>query len=116
MIRRLPPVRWFRAAEDGVFRLASEVEYRLGITSRATKLVPTTRDRRIVRLLLLVVPALLSTFLVDVRPMRTRVLLVILVLVVLTLVFIFVADAFTPQKSSRPPAARPPARPPARRP
>ena len=129
MLTRFPPVRWFRALEDGVFRLASEAEYRLAITPRATKLVPNTFDRRIVRLFLIVVPVLISTIFVDGRPMRARVLFAILVLAALALAFIFVADAFPTRRSlpPRPPTSRPStpapankrppsARPPARRP
>jgi hypothetical protein len=125
MLTRFPPVRWFRALEDGVFRLASEAEYRLKITPRTTKIVPNTFDRRIVRLFLIVVPVLISTIWVDGRPMRARVLFVILVLAALALAFIFVADAFPGQRGSTsrpsptkrpPPAKRPSPRPPARRP
>lgn len=102
MLNRFPPVRWFRALEDGVFRLASEAEYRLKITPRNTKIIPNTFDRRIVRLFLIVVPVLISTIWVDGRPMRARVLFAILVLAGLALAFIFVADAF-PSKRSSPP-------------
>ncbi|WP_411279913.1 hypothetical protein [Gemmatimonas sp.] len=118
MLMRVPPVRWFRALEHGVFRLASEAEYRLQITPRATKLVPNTFDRRIVRLFLIVVPVLVSTIWVDGRPMRARVLFAILVLAALALAFIFVADAFPTGKSSLPrsPSSRPPTRPPANKP
>lgn len=123
MLTRFPPVRWFRALEDRVFRLASEAEYRLKITPRTTKIVPNTFDRRMVRLFLIVMPVLVSTIAVDGRPMRARVLFVILVLAALALAFIFVADAFPGRRSAppppppRPPAKRPPtARPPARRP
>jgi hypothetical protein len=129
MLTRFPPVRWFRALEEGVFRLASEAEYRLKITPRTTKIVPNTFDRRMVRLFLIVMPVLVSTILVDGRPMRARVLFVILVLAALTLAFIFVADAFPGRRGmtsrppapkatpSKPPAARKPVpRPPTRRP
>ena len=122
MITRFPPVRWFRALEDRVFRLASEAEYRLKITPRTTKIVPNTFDRRMVRLFLIVMPVLVSTIAVDGRPMRARVLFVILVLAALALAFIFVADAFPGRRSAPPPPPRPPAkrpptsRPPARRP
>ncbi len=124
MLTRLPPVRWFRALEDGVFRLASEAEYRLKITPRTTKLVPTTFDRRMVRLFLVIMPVLVATLFIDGRPLRARVLFVILVVAALALAFIFVADAFPSRRgapprppSPRPPSPRPPAlRPPARRP
>jgi hypothetical protein len=129
MLTRFPPVRWFRALEEGVFRLASEAEYRLRITPRTTKIVPNTFDRRMVRLFLIVMPVLVSTILVDGRPMRARVLFVILVLAALALAFIFVSDAFPGRRgmtsrppaptspASKPPAARKPApRPPTRRP
>ena len=130
MLTRLPPVRWFRVLENGMFRLASEAEYRLRITPRTTKIVPNTFDRRMVRLFLIVVPVLIDTFGVDARPMRARVLFVILVLAALALAFIFVADAFPtkrpppprplmPRPLSRPTASRtsppPPPPPPARR-
>ncbi|QJR35274.1 hypothetical protein [Gemmatimonas groenlandica] len=124
LLMRLPPVRWFRALEDGVFRLASEAEYRLKITPRNTKIVPNTFDRRIVRLFLIVVPVLVSTIWVDGRPMRARVLFVVLVLAALALAFIFVADAFPGQRGTtsrstppRPPLKAPPiARPPVKGP
>ncbi len=115
MLTRFPPVRWFRAAEEGVFRLASEAEYRLEITPRGTKLVPGTFDRRIVRLLLIIVPVLIATLFIG-RALRLRVLFGILVLAALALAFIFVADAFPAKKSSPPPPPRPPARPPSARP
>ncbi|WP_309670947.1 hypothetical protein [Gemmatimonas sp.] len=110
LLTRFPAVRWFRALEDGVFRLASEAEYRLKITPRTTKIVPNTFDRRIVRLFLIVVPVLVGTIFVDGRPMRARVLFVILVLAALALAFIFVADAFPGQRgsTSRPSPPRPP--------
>ena len=117
MLTRFPPVRWFRALEDRVFRLASEAEYRLKITPRTTKIVPNTFDRRMVRLFLIVMPVLVSTIAVDGRPMRARVLFVILVLAALALAFIFVADAFPGRRSAPPPPPRPPTkRPPAKRP
>jgi len=120
MFNRVPPVRWFRALEDGVFRLASEAEYRLKIIPRGTKIVPSTFDRRIVRLLLVIVPVLVSTLFID-RSMRLRVLFAILMLAGLALAFIFVADAFPAKKPGPPPPPprppiRPPTRPPARRP
>ncbi len=118
LFTRFPPVRWFRAAEDALFRVASEAEYRLKIMPRGTKLVPSTFDRRIVRLLLIIVPVLIATLFIG-RSLRLRVLFGILVLAALALAFIFVADAFPAKKSSpppRPPARPPSARPPARRP
>ena len=105
MLTRLPPVRWFRALENGMFRMASEAEYRLRITPRTTKIVPNTFDRRMVRLFLIVVPVLIATFGIDARPVRARVLFVILLLAALALAFIFVADAFP---TKRPPPPRPP--------
>lgn len=111
LMTRFPPVRWFRRLEDGVFRLASEAEYRLKLTPRGTNIVPNTFDRRIVRLFLIVVPVLISTIFVSGRPMRARVLFAILVVTGLALAFVFVADAFPPRKPpSRPPSPRPPAR------
>ena len=118
MLTRLPPVRWFRALENGMFRVASEAEYRLKITPRTTKIVPNTFDRRMVRLFLIVVPVLIATFGVDARPVRARVLFVILVLAALALACIFVADAFPtkrPPPPPRPPMPRPLSRPPASR-
>ncbi len=112
LITRFPPVRWFRALEDGVFRLASEAEYRLKITPRNTKIVPNTFDRRMVRLFLIVVPVLIATLFVDGRPMRARVLFVILVLAALALAFIFVADAFPGKRGAGPASGRPLPRPP----
>lgn len=112
MLRRFPPVRWFRALEDAVFRLASEAEYRLKITPRTTRIVPNTFDRRIVRLFLIVVPVLVSTIWVDGRPLRARVLFGILVLAALALAFIFVADAFPTRRGTtpRPSPPKPPLR------
>lgn len=117
LLTRFPPVRWFRAAEAAVFRLASEVEYRLKIVPRGTKFAPSTFDRRMVRLFLIVLPVLVSTLFVDGRPMRARVLFGILIVAGLALAVIFVADAFPTKRSSlsRPPGPRPPTVPPSSR-
>jgi len=121
-LTRLPPVRWFLAIEDGVFRLAGEAEYRLGITPRTTKIVPGPFDRRVMRVVLLFVPVLLGTFVLTTGATRTRAFLAIIGVAVLLFTAMLViegvrGDRGTTRRPPRPrPSSRPPARPPARRP
>ncbi len=105
-IKRLPPVRWFRAAEDGLFRIASEVEYRLKITPRTTKIVPNSFDRRIVRLFLIVMPLLVASLFWDNRSQRLKALLIILLVAAVALAWIFVADAFPGKRRTAPPPSK----------
>jgi hypothetical protein len=107
LFNRLPPVRWFRAAEDGLFRLAAEAEYRLKITPRGTKIVPNTFDRRMVRLFLVVMPMLVVSLFWGNRAQRLQGLFIILVLAAVALAWIFVADAFPGKKGPGPRSGRP---------
>lgn len=121
---RLPPVRWFLAIEDGVFRLAGEAEYRLGITPRTTKIVPGPFDRLVMRVVLLFVPVLLGTLVITTGATRTRALLAIIGLAVLLFTAMWVIEGVRAERGTtrRPPTPRPlaqpqpPRRPPARRP
>lgn len=123
-LTRLPPVRWFLAIEDGVFRVVGEAEYRLGITPRTTKIVPGPFDRLVMRVVLLFVPVLLGTFVITTGATRTRALLAIIGLAVLLFTAMWVIEGVRGERSTtrRPPTPRPlaqpqpPRRPPARRP
>ncbi len=121
-LTRVPPVRWFLAIEDGVFRVAGEAEYRLGITPRTTKIVPGPFDRRVMRVVLLFVPVLLGTFVLTTGATRTRAFLAIIGVAVLLFTAMLViegvrGDRGTTRRPPSPrPSSRPPARPPARRP
>ena len=121
---RLPPVRWFLPIEDGVFRLAGEAEYRLGITPRTTKIVPGPFDRLVMHVVLLFVPVLLGTLVITTGATRTRALLAIIGLAVLLFTAMWVIEGVRGERGTtrRPPTPRPfaqpqpPRRPPARRP
>jgi hypothetical protein len=122
-LTRLPPVRWFLAVEDGVFRLAGEAEYRLGITPRTTKIVPGPFDRLVMRVVLLFVPVLIGTFVITTGATRTRTLLAIIGVAVLLFTTMWVIEGLRADRGTtrRPPTPRPfaqpqpPRRPPARR-
>jgi len=124
LITRFPPVRWFRALEDGVFRLASEAEYRLKITPRTTKIVPGPFDRLVMRVVLLFVPVLIGTFVITTGATRTRALLAIICVAVLLFTAMLVIEGVRADRAvtrrppnPRPSTKRPPnTRPPARRP
>ena len=121
-LTRIPPVRWFLAVEDGVFRVAGEAEYRLGITPRTTKIVPGPFDRLVMRVVLLFVPVLIGTFVITTGATRTRALLAIICVAVLHFTAMLViegvrGDRGTTRRPPSPrPSARPPVRPPVRRP
>ena len=121
-LTRVPPVRWFLAIEDGVFRLAGEAEYRLGITPRTTKIVPGPFDRLVMRVVLLFVPVLIATFVITTGATRTRALLAIIGVAVLLFTAMLVIEGVRADRATtrRPPTPRsnprPSARPPARRP
>ena len=123
-LTRVPPVRWFLAIEDGVFRVAGEAEYRLGITPRTTKIVPGPFDRRVMRVVLLFVPVLIGTFVLTTGASRTRALLAIIGVAVLLFTALLVIEGVRADRGTtrrppppRPSTKRPPStRPPARRP
>jgi hypothetical protein len=121
-LTRVPPVRWFLAIEDGVFRLAGEAEYRLGITPRTTKIVPGPFDRLVMRVVLLFVPVLIGTFVITTGATRTRALLALIGVAVLLFTALLVIEGVRADRGTtrRPPPPRPPprpsTRPPARRP
>ena len=121
-LTRIPPVRWFLAVEDGVFRVAGEAEYRLGITPRTTKIVPGPFDRLVMRVVLLFVPVLIGTFVITTGATRTRALLAIICVAVLLFTAMLVIEGVRGDRGTtrRPPSprpgARPPVRPPVRRP
>jgi hypothetical protein len=121
-LTRVPPVRWFLAIEDGVFRLAGEAEYRLGITPRTTKIVPGPFDRLVMRVVLLFVPVLIGTFVITTGATRTRAILALIGVAVLLFTALLVIEGVRADRGTtrRPPPPRPPprpsTRPPARRP
>lgn len=107
-----PPLRWLQRLENRLFAAASELEYRMKITPRATRLVPTTFDRRMVRLFIVVMPLLVASLFVQPRALRAKLLFGGLVLVVLAVLLLLLLDAFpsrkrnaAPGKPSRGPAA-----------
>ena len=117
-LTRIPPVRWFLAVEDGVFRVAGEAEYRLGITPRTTKIVPGPFDRLVMRVVLLFVPVLIGTFVITTGATRTRALLAIICVAVLLFTAMLVIEGVRGDRGTtrRPPSPRPSARPPVRPP
>ena len=123
-LTRIPPVRWFLAIEDGVFRVAGEAEYRIGITPRTTKIVPGPFDRLVMRVVLLFVPVLIGTFVITTGATRTRALLAIVAVAVVLFTAMLVIEGVRADRGStrRPPSPRPSTRrppttrPPARRP
>ena len=117
-LTRIPPVRWFLAVEDGVFRVAGEAEYRLGITPRTTKIVPGPFDRLVMRVVLLFVPVLIGTFVITTGANRTRALLAIICVAVLLFTAMLVIEGVRGDRGTtrRPPSPRPSARPPVRPP
>ena len=123
-LTRIPPVRWFLAIEDGVFRVAGEAEHRLGITPRTTKIVPGPFDRLVMRVVLLFVPVLIGTFVTTTGATRTRALLAIVAVAVVLFTALLVIEGVRGDRgttrrppSPRPSTKRPPTtRPPTRRP
>jgi hypothetical protein len=119
------PLVWWQRAEQRVWRLLAEVEYRLKIVPRGTLLRPSVFDQRMLRLVLAGMPILVGTLFVP-SPTRTRLLLLLFLVVVVVLAVIFAADARAgmrtppgtpPGTAGRrsPPTPRPPAPPPTRR-
>lgn len=89
----LNPLTWFRRIEDGVFSLAAEVEYRLKLAPRGTKIVPSDFDRRMIRMCLVVLPMLVGSLFIDDRQFRTRLLVLAFALVLFVVALIFLLDA-----------------------
>lgn len=87
------PLTWFRRVEDTVFALAAEVEYRLKLAPRGTKIVPSDFDRRMIRMFLVVMPMLVGSLLIDDRQFRTRLLTLAFAAVLFAVALIFVLDA-----------------------
>jgi hypothetical protein len=104
----LNPLTWFRRAENAIFAVAAEVEYRLKLAPRGTRIVPRDFDRRMVRMFLVVMPLLLGSLFLDDRQLRTRLLLLAFLLVLVCVALIFTLDARspTPTGQGRPPRAR----------
>jgi len=121
MVRRpgwsLNPLTWFRRLEDGLFALAAEVEYRLKLAPRGTKIVPSPFDRRMIRMFLVVMPLLFGSLFIDDRQFRTRLLVLAFAVVLFVVALIFVLDARSTNYTGRgrpqpPPTPRKPAPPP----
>ena len=114
----LNPLHWFRILEDGLFAVAAEVEYRLKLAPRGTKIVPSDFDRRMIRMFLVVMPLLLGSLFIDDRQFRTRLLVLAFAVVLLAVGLIFVLDARSTTYTGRgrplpPPKPKNPAPPPA---
>jgi hypothetical protein len=99
--RRVDLLAPLRRIEDAIFRVAAEAEYRLRIVPRGTRIVPSTFDRRIVRLFLLVLPLLVASLFIQDRTFRIRLLLLAFVAVVLLVGGIFLADARAGMRTPR---------------
>lgn len=117
----LNPLTWFRRIEDGIFSVAAEVEYRLKLAPRGTKIVPSDFDRRMIRMFLVVMPMLVGSLFIDDRQFRTRLLVLAFAVVLLTVGLIFVLDARSSQYTGRgrplpPPKPKKPAPPPSQQP
>lgn len=97
----LNPLVWFRQIEDGLFAMAAEVEYRLKLAPRGTKIVPSDFDRRMIRMFLVVMPMLLGSLFIDDRQFRTRLLVLAFAVVLLVVGMIFVLDARSNQYTGR---------------
>lgn len=113
----LNPLRWFRTVEDRLFAAAAEVEYRLKLAPRGTKIVPSDFDRRMIRLFLVVMPLLAGSLFIDDRQYRTRLLVLAFAVVLFLVALIFVLDARSTNYTGRgrplpPPKPRKPAPPP----
>ncbi|MFN8716011.1 MAG: hypothetical protein ACK50C_03390, partial [Gemmatimonadaceae bacterium] len=112
----LNPLTWFRRVENAIFAVAAEVEYRLKLAPRGTKIVPSDFDRRMIRMFLVVMPLLIGSLFLDDRALRIRLLLLAFAVVLFTVGLIFVLDARSANYTGRgrPPVARNrPAKPPA---
>ena len=115
----LNPLTWFRRTEDAIFALAAEVEYRLKLAPRGTKIVPSDFDRRMIRMFLVVMPLLVSSLFIDDRTLRVRLLLLAFAVVIFTVGLIFMLDARSSNYTGRgrpPVAPKRPAAPPPRTP
>lgn len=113
----LNPLRWFRQVEDRLFAAAAEVEYRLKLAPRGTRIVPSDFDRRMVRLFLVAMPLLVGSLFIDDRQFRTRLLVLAFAVALFTVALIFVLDARSSNYTGRgrplpPPKPRPPVPPP----
>lgn len=87
------PLTWFRRVEDAVFSVAAEVEYRLKLAPRGTKIVPSDFDRRMIRLFLVVMPMLVGSLFIDDRQFRTRLLTLAFAAALFAVALIFMLDA-----------------------
>jgi len=82
-----------RAAEDRVFSLAAEAEYRLKLAPRKTRILPTAFDRRVLRTIVVALPLLLATFAIGPRRMRMQVLFGLIVAMCVAFALYMLADA-----------------------
>jgi hypothetical protein len=110
--------RWLRI-EDWLCGLIGRAEHKLMRYPAGTRIVPSAFDRRMVRLLALVVSAVTILMLLPRGPLRRTALLALLGAVVVGVFALLVIDARTPPPpgSSPPPLpprgpTRPPGRPP----
>ena len=104
----LNPLTWFRRVENAIFAVAAEVEYRLKLAPRGTKIVPSDFDRRMIRMFLVVMPLLIGSLFLDDRALRIRLLLLAFAVVLFTVALIFLLDARSSNYTGR---GRPPVAP-----
>ncbi len=99
-----------------MFRVASEIEYRLRITPRSVRLQPSAFDRRILRLFVVAMPTMIVVLFIGDRGTRIRALFTCLVLVCVAIALLLLLDAMPsvrrgkskPAAAPRPPSPRPP--------
>lgn len=112
----LNPLIWFRRFEDGIFGLAAEAEYRLGLAPRSVKIVHSDFDRRMIRLFLIATPLLIGSLFIDDRQFRTRLMALAIAVAVSTVTLMVMLDARSSKDTGRgrplqPPKPRKPAPP-----
>ena len=91
------------AAEDRVFSLAAEAEYRLKLAPRNTRIVATAFDRRVLRTIAVALPLLLGTFVIGSRRVRMQVLFCLIVLMCVAFAAYMLADALPGLRRKRKP-------------
>ncbi len=97
----LNPLTWLRRIEDGIFGLAAEAEYRLGLAPRTVKIVHSDFDRRMMRLFLVAMPMLIGSLFIDDRQFRTRLMVSAIAVAVSTVTVMVMLNARSPKDSGR---------------
>jgi len=96
-----------RGFEDRIFAFASEAEYRLKITPRGTRLVPTTLHRVILRFLVGGFLLLISVFAFTSGARRTHAILAVALGALLAALGLLAFDARRGMSSAAAPVRRP---------